>query len=67
LRSVDLHTFGDNFLVSDDFNLSLDNLGLDVLGLEERGLFGIKTSGAGSNPDIIWGDDSNLGWSFSLL
>jgi len=67
LRSVNLETFGDNFLISYDFNLCLDNLGLDVLGLEERGLFGIKTGGASSDPDIIWSDNSNLGWSFSLL
>jgi len=57
----------DDFLVSNDFNLGLDDLGLDAQLLEETGLFGIKSGSTSSNPHFIGSDGTDLGGSFSSL
>jgi NADH:ubiquinone oxidoreductase subunit F (NADH-binding) len=60
LGGFDLGACSDYLLVSDDFNLGLENLRLDVQLLEEAGLLGVKTSGTGADPHIIGGNSSNL-------
>lgn len=65
MRAFNSDTSGNNLFLVDDFNLGLNNLGLDVQLLEERCLLGIKTSGSSSDPHIIWGNSTNLGWGFS--
>jgi hypothetical protein len=60
LGGFDLGACSDYLLVSDDFNLGLENLRLDVQLLEEAGLLGVKTSGTGADPHIIGGNSANL-------
>ena len=44
VSGFDLLSLGDDFLVNNDFNLGLNNLGLDTQLLEKAGLLWIKTS-----------------------
>lgn len=67
LGSTDLITSPNDLLLSDDFNLGLDNLGLDLEGLEEGGLLGIKTGGSRRNCDITRGNHTSLGGRRSRL
>ena len=67
LGGFNLGTSSDNLLVGNDFNLGLHDLGLDVQLLEEAGLLGIKTSGASTNPHIIWGKSTDLSGSLTSL
>ena len=67
LSSLDLKTSSNNLLVSDDFDLCLENLGLDVQLLEEAGLLGVETSGTSADPHIIGGNSSNLSGGLTRL
>ena len=65
MGAFDPDTTSNNLLICDNFDLGLNDLGWDVQLLEERGLLGIETSCTSSNPHIIRGDSTNLGWSLS--
>jgi NADH:ubiquinone oxidoreductase subunit F (NADH-binding) len=67
LGGFDLGACSDYLLVSDDFNLGLENLRLDVQLLEEAGLLGVKTSGTSTDPHIIGGDSADLSGSLTSL
>jgi hypothetical protein len=60
-------SLGNDLLVSNDFNLGLDNLCLNAEGLEERCLLGVETGGTSLNPHIIGGKSADLGGGLSLL
>ena len=67
LGGINLLTGDDDLLVSNNFDLGLNNLGLDLEGLEERGLLWIKTSWSLWDGYIIWGEHTGLGWRWSNL
>ena len=50
-----------NLFLSNDFNLSLNNLSLDLKLLEERSLFRIKTSRTSGNGHIIGSNHTRFG------
>jgi hypothetical protein len=67
LGGTNLFSGSDNLLLSDDINLSLDNLGLDLKITEESGLLWIKTGGSCWDNHISWGDHTWLSWGWSFL
>jgi len=67
LSSTNLVANPDNLFLSNDFNLSLNNLGLDLESLEERCLLGIKTSGTCGNSYLSGGNHTGLGGGRSGL
>jgi hypothetical protein len=54
-------TLEDNLFLSNDFNLSLNNLSLNLKLLEERSLLRIKTGGTSGNGHIIGSNHTRLG------
>lgn len=67
LRTIDLFSSEDDLLIGNNFYLRFLNFGLDLKRLEETSLLWVKTSWTSSDPDIIWGNRTRLGWGFSLL
>ena len=67
LTGGDLVINVDNLNWVDDFDLTLYNLGLNVQGLEERGLFGVHTSGTSGDGHISGGNSTDFSGGFSDL